>query len=333
MSPPNLPAAHTVFTLTSEVPHVTGAQLDLLAAALNDDQKRFAAAWGLTPARIIVKKHVQSAPPGAVAIRIVGTASVPDAEAWHTEDEQGRVFVEVYAPPKLGVLTPNEGETDSVSIRTDHEIKETLTDAAVNRWIDRFDGTEVALESVDPVQGDSYRTTAAYGGVTAVVALANFVLPAWFDAQSAARRWDAMGTTPGALRLARGGYQVLRAVGHELPVQWGKAAARARFIAPQVALLVEFDDAVPAADRERARRRVTRRYGPPPTALETEHSVIRRNHRNGVFKRAEGKTFYADTDNPDGMVLEGALTPPPTPRAPDPTTPWGRWALEQKGKE
>jgi hypothetical protein len=251
------------FVLRSEDERVSPAHLSAIAAAIRLDQETFAAAYNLSPSNVLTDGLAQEVPKDAILVRIVDASKmdVPNAEAYHSIDDQGRPYVLVgtFALDNGGGVIDGgpTGGTDSVSIAIDHEIKETEADRGVNLWADRFDGlTEVAWEPVDPFQGGHYTTAGVW--------LADYALPAWFDPSSpAGAKLNALGDAVKPLVLGVGGYQVLRHVSVDTSTEWGKhkaACLSAGKPAPShEGAWVDFHDAVPAWKREAIKRRVSHR--------------------------------------------------------------------------
>ena len=259
-------APHLTFVLVSASARITTAQLDLMAKAMQADQATFAAAWGRAPALFHAAGKLQDALPGEIALHLVDAASDPGALAWHSEDADGRIVTEISVGAVLqdgGGILDGGTSGESVASAGHHEAIETIVDPSINRWADRFNKTEVAFEACDPVQG-TLRPISVVGpdGHTVVVQLSNYVFPAWFDPQApTGARLDAEGTAPAALHLAKGGYQVLRTVGRDLPLQWGARPGTHRVVQTQDdhTRVVEFDAAVPAWKKARILRRVAAR--------------------------------------------------------------------------
>jgi hypothetical protein len=98
-----------------------------------------------------------------------------------------------------GVLQPS-GDNPAVSAVVAHEAAEMTVDPLATLWAPRWDGTSVALEVADPVQGFSYDIGA--------VSVSDFVLPTWFLAITG--KVDQLGLgTPAA--VSSGGYMIVKA--------------------------------------------------------------------------------------------------------------------------
>jgi hypothetical protein len=103
-----------------------------------------------------------------------------------------------------------------------HELCEIAGDPGCNRWADRGDGTEVAVEECDPVESQSYDVGAAADPPhTSGVHVSNFVLRAFWqpDAQGPYDFMTSRGLAgaiapPGPMQTAPaagGNYQIVRA--------------------------------------------------------------------------------------------------------------------------
>lgn len=220
--------------------------------------------------------------PNVVVLAIVAEGSDPSAIAWHTEDSDGRLEIEVGVAAVLGngggVLDGGTAD-DSVLAAALHEIGETDGDPHINLWFDRFDGTEGAYENSDPVQNAPLvrqyidpKTNETFSCL-----VSNFVSKAWFDPQAktdGSVRFDLSGqvTAPGTLFS---GYMVVRPTGAEQDV-WGlRQKARAVLASAghnveeitgvdgRVRWLVTSKD-LPAWKKARAKRRVARRLSGHP---------------------------------------------------------------------
>ncbi len=339
---------HPTFVLVSDTPRVTARDLTLLAKALQADQRAFAAHWGRVPPTVHAAGTVQDAHPGEIVVRIVGPASDPDALAWHTEDADGLVLVEVSADAVLdpggGVL---DGGTTGVSLASavDHEIKETMVDPNVATWVDRFDGTEVALEACDPVQGDLLPVVVRDAdGSMVTVMLSNYVYPEWFDPQAPSGVVvDAMGTAPGPLQLAKGGYMVLRKIGGNLPDTFARSThiqgvSRMYAGGEDVAsdTVIVFDHAVSVAKRASALRRVGQRLdgrhrvhparmafrkaGPHERELHTIAAAVHADVQATLRAEAAHAASHGGDHAAPAVPSTLPAPPDPTPAPPDDAT-------------
>lgn len=128
------------------------------------------------------------------------------ALGYHTQTPNGKVWGRVFTKPVLNAKGTMLHGTMAVSTVLSHEIIEAYGDANVNLWADMMNGTMVAYELCDPVQGDSYEITTKNG---TAVSVSNFVLPAWFDIQAdLTAKYDFMAKTSKPFEMTKGGYMV-----------------------------------------------------------------------------------------------------------------------------
>lgn len=148
----------------------------------------------------------------------VDKLDVDGALAYHSVDALGR--------PYLRCLPPSD-KFDATDLS--HEVLETMGDPTADRWVKMPDGTELAVEVCDPVQGDSYMVTTTVLGEDRQIKLSNYVLPAFFD-PSMKGPWDRIGTLSAAFGMSRGGYEaVISPDGneHDIYARLAGAAAQA----------------------------------------------------------------------------------------------------------
>jgi hypothetical protein len=132
--------------------------------------------------------------------------SEPGAGGWHT-DENGRpaIFVSRQYSTSL-----TKGAFNLAELVT-HEIGEATGDAGANRFADRDNGIEEALELCDRIEADVWTTP---NGVD----VSNWLLPSAFIPGSAGP-WDYKGTLKGQYDKTEQGYAILREDGANLPDQ------------------------------------------------------------------------------------------------------------------
>ena len=129
------------------------------------------------------------------------------ALGYHTESPNGKVWGRVFVRPVVEAKGTMLTGALSVSAVLSHEVIEAYCDPNVNLWADRNNGTMIAYEACDPVENDSYDMTTSKG---AKVAVSNFVLPAWFDAQAAVdAKFDFMAKLTKPFSMSKGGYLVV----------------------------------------------------------------------------------------------------------------------------
>ena len=149
-------------------------------------------------------------PSECVSIVIMDDPDQANALGYHmdgTTGACGRVFVRPILHWGGSVLS---GPL-SVSAVLSHEVCETFCDKSTNMWIDRMDGTLVALEVCDPVENDSYEVCVTRAdGIVVPVSVSNFVLYSWFNAFApAGTRFDYLGNVKEPLTMSSGGYVVV----------------------------------------------------------------------------------------------------------------------------
>ena len=152
---------------------------------------------GLSPLNVVSYASAALLPAADVYIcEIVDALDQPGALGYHSDDLAGRPYLRVLA----------QGAQTSITLS--HEVLETLVDPTCDGWRARGDGTQVALEVCDPVEGDSYPVSVTViSGPPRQVQVSNYVLPAWFG--TAAARVDRMGTAAGPFAMTAGGYMVV----------------------------------------------------------------------------------------------------------------------------
>lgn len=193
---------------------VTSADVKKMAAACDKQVHLHAApAWGID--RVAVHFHTgslasvqQTAPKGSWVITIMDSGDQPGALGWHSEDDQDRIYGEIFAKPCLDSGSTALTGTYAVSSVLSHEVLETLCDRYCNAWTDTGRGFLVATEVCDPVESDGYLIDG--------VQVSNFVLPEWFDiTRSAGEAYDYLGKLTAPLSMSKGGYWVQMPAGKE----------------------------------------------------------------------------------------------------------------------
>lgn len=141
---------------------------------------------------------------GEIRVMMVeDTIDVEGALGYHT-DELGLIFARIMAE--------NNAESGS------HECCEENLDPDCSVWKPMPDGREIAFESCDPVEGDSYPQDATIGTETRQVPVSNYVLPSYFD-PNGQHPFDRMGKLTAPFTMTDGGYQAVRdASGNETDV-------------------------------------------------------------------------------------------------------------------
>jgi hypothetical protein len=177
--------------------------------------------WGLVPPTVTFLDKPQEFPCDAI-IGVLDDADQAGDLGWHTEGPDADVYGRVFAAPVLqngGDALTNELSVCSV---LSHECIETFGDAACNRWAQRPDGSWVAVELADPVEGDSYPVTVESNAQTVTGTLSDFVLPAWFDPDAPTGRTDWLSLVTAPFQVRDTGYVITMAAGSTaVTEQWG----------------------------------------------------------------------------------------------------------------
>jgi hypothetical protein len=173
----------------------------LWVEAYREQIRRVADAWGLLAPGIAlyVRGHHEEPAPDVACLYIVDTAGEPDALGYHTAAGRARFgYVDMTLSRAF----------DVPSVVFGHELYELFVDADCARWAGPFeDGTHVAVEVCDPVQRDGYTVDVELLGAKGRVAVADFILPAWFD-PGAAGPYAYHSPVMGPLIDMPGGYHV-----------------------------------------------------------------------------------------------------------------------------
>lgn len=177
---------------------ISQTDLAFIVEAWSAQQKEFAAAWGISPWIPVV---LYSTPPadqvGTGEVRVMTIQDVlddPQALGYHT-DEAGVVFARI--------LSDNGADSGS------HECCEETLDPTCEIWKPMGNGSEIAFESCDPVEGDSYPQAATIGDKTRQIQVSNYVLPSYFDPNGKAP-FDRMGKLTAPFTMTEGGYMVVQ---------------------------------------------------------------------------------------------------------------------------
>lgn len=135
------------------------------------------------------------------AVRIVNTMpDVPNAAALHDRNADGSAIIYVMRD-EFSDFTSGE---NAMSEGIGHELAETIGDLGANRWADRPDGSEEALEECDRLQGSRY----AKSGIT----VPDFLLPsAW--SPGAPRPYSHLDVLENQYDMTPDGYVILRQQG------------------------------------------------------------------------------------------------------------------------
>lgn len=160
--------------LINESSVVTDAELDAIAEACAHQLRyHFAPIWHRSSAHVERMTLAAAQDAGATLCHVRDTVPVAGALGYH--DDQGR--------PELWIAAKTGDQYGAPVSRTiSHEILEWAGDPECSRGDQRVNGDWYALELCDAVESDAagYTIPTSAGPV---VAVSNFVTPAWFGAQ------------------------------------------------------------------------------------------------------------------------------------------------------
>ena len=197
---------HHHYALVSESSHV--AQTDLTAMATSIMvlcNTRMLPLWEIAPISAQWYADKSQAPLGSWVALFTDQETQADALAWH-DDPGGLPTVTIQVPTILGIAGAGilTGTTVSLSSALCHEVFESEIDQSCNTWVQMPNGNFIAMESADPVQGDSLIVHAA--GVP--VMMSNGVLPAYFDPNRSGP-YDLLSRVAQPFGMTPGGYQII----------------------------------------------------------------------------------------------------------------------------
>ncbi len=191
-----------------------------MAKALEANAGHCAVAWDLPPPAVTMIDDARALPAisNVHPVVLVGEGGREGLLAVHSWDWVRYVTTSrVYVHKASGL----RGGRQSICEAAGHEITEALVDPLINQWRvhPQDPKVHVALEVADPVQ-DTYDLLITWRRETVRWPVANFVLPAWFDASSPGP-YDHAGTLTAPGQLGPEGYAILRdPSGRTFPV-WG----------------------------------------------------------------------------------------------------------------
>jgi hypothetical protein len=140
---------------------------------------------------------------GEVEVAFFQHSDVAGAAGYHDRRPDGSPYMRVFLDDAETLITgPN-----AASVIGSHECVETKIDPGANRWADRADGTEEAIEGCDRVEDTTYTKTTpddAQG-----VEVSNFLLQSAFD-PGAPGPYDYLEILVGQLDMTPGGYVITR---------------------------------------------------------------------------------------------------------------------------
>lgn len=199
--------------------------LDVIVRAIQIQVERdYCPAWGRVPVPVLAVRDGDPVPIGSGLVYLVDRMTdVQGAVGFHKADPSGYFSgsVAVESIARLGGTMATG--PDSVSSALSHEVLEILQNPGVNYWVDRGDGSSVAMEICDPVSSDCYEIEVEplSGGDLSSVSVSNFVRPDWFHPFATSGGWfDQMQLLSEAFSTRAGGYVSLR-TGREMTQSFG----------------------------------------------------------------------------------------------------------------
>lgn len=203
------------FYLINESSIVTAKDAAMIAQACHQQMRDVGLAHDLA-LDVVVYWAGQEAdvPSDGLPVVILDDPDQAGALGYHFLTPSGKPYARVFVKPTLEEGGKVLDGPESVCSVVSHEVIEARLDLFCNYWADGpqiRQGSQYALEGCDAVQGDTYPQTVATEHGSATCTVSNFLLPAWFNADSPpGSRVDFMGTCPGPFKLAKGGYMIVR---------------------------------------------------------------------------------------------------------------------------
>ena len=230
MSGLDLLHAPPAVAIVNESSRLADADLDTIVEALTLQLARdVLPAWWSLPFPISVVRGLDQVGPAAFPLVVLDTPDQAGALGYHSETPDGRPYGRVFVSPTLDAGGTILSGPNAVSVTLSHEVIELVGDLSCNLWAERADGSQVARELADPVEGDAY-DIALDGGRT--VSVSNFVLPAWFSPRSPQGvPTDYLGKLFEPFAMTPGGYMIVRSTSGEVGQVFGSLDAHAAFTA------------------------------------------------------------------------------------------------------
>jgi hypothetical protein len=196
---------------------VNNAEVQLMCQAIQIQLTRDVfPAWNIACGTVSFYPTASAVPAGAWTIFVIDNdTQVAGALGYH-EETADKVVGYIMCQPILSNggtvmnFNPANPGAYAVSSTLSHEIIEAVGDCFAGFWSDGTpipQGTEYAMELCDPVENDSYPITVANG---TVVAVSNFITPAWFDPQATSGKFDFLGKLTKPFSMDNGGYMIVR---------------------------------------------------------------------------------------------------------------------------
>lgn len=196
-----------------------------MVAACAQQAEELCLAWSLPFVPVaFYAKGTSLSPKTTHAMVLTDSLNEPGALGYHSDDG-GVIYGRVQAQ---GI--PATGITLS------HECCELIVDPTCDQWCPMPDGRKVAKETSDPVEGDSYVESVTVLGETRGIALSNYILPSWLEADGKAP-FDRMSRCLAPFAMTDGGYLIVRDehgdvsnvfAGYGPPMTFGRKLTNAR---------------------------------------------------------------------------------------------------------
>ena len=200
-------APYHIVAIVNKSAIMTDAEGLLITAALNQTLPDFCKAWGIPAVTAVYTARSKTAT-NPLQIIILDDTDVPGALGYHDQKNDipySKVFVKTIQKYG-GVILNAPNAVFTVASVAAHELWEMLVDLRANIWWMGTDNKMWAAEPGDPVQGNLYRITIK--GTSTVVALSDYILPAWADPQAKAGPYNKLNTLTRPFSIARGGYAI-----------------------------------------------------------------------------------------------------------------------------
>jgi hypothetical protein len=167
--------------------------------AYRESLPAFCAAWSLPLPGLAVypSDHLQ-VPEEEACIFIVDSAGDPGAFGAHTQ-----IGKYTWGYVDAGLAMARE---EPISRVIGHELFELIADPGLDRWADVGGGERVAIEVSDPCERQGERRLASFFGTTAVVEIADWVTPAFYDPTAGHGPFDRLQIIEAPLTALSGGY-------------------------------------------------------------------------------------------------------------------------------
>ena len=186
-------------SFSSEHSSISQRNLAFQAMAVDIQMRRdFAPAWGFEPWPCSAYLSITGLDK-SLYHPVFFMDNIGDNALGFHDDLLNYIYSRVMTP-----VDPNDASTAS------HEAVEMRADPDCSLYAMMADGREVAVETGDPVEADSYVIPVTLVGETRGIWVSNFVLPSYFIPDSPGP-WDHLGQLTGsAPHMTPGGYVILR---------------------------------------------------------------------------------------------------------------------------